>query len=151
MNKTESHKKHMMLAYKMALKSYHEGGLPIGSVLVINGEVVGQGHNQRVQKGSSILHGEMDCLENSGRLAATDYQNAILYTTLSPCSMCSGAILLYKIPMVVISERENFYGAEALLTQNGVKILCLEDKKCTALMTNFMDEKPELWSEDIGI
>ncbi|HEX6947935.1 MAG TPA: nucleoside deaminase [Acidimicrobiia bacterium] len=127
-----------------------EGGIPIGSSLVIDGEVVGRGHNRRVQQGSAILHGEMDALENAGRLPASAYRRATIYTTLSPCHMCTGAILLYGIPHVVIGENRTFMGAEELLRQNGVTVEVLDDPECIALMESFIAANPDLWNEDIG-
>jgi len=126
------------------------GGIPIGSVLVIDGEIVGRGHNQRVQKKSTVLHAEMDCLENAGRQPASVYRRSVLYTTLSPCHMCSGAVLLYGIPRVVIGENRTFLGAESLLEAEGVDVLVLDDPECAALMERFMAANPELWNEDIG-
>jgi cytosine deaminase len=127
-----------------------EGGIPIGSVLVIDGKIVGRGHNRRVQQGSAILHAEMDCLENAGRLKANDYQNATLYSTLSPCDMCSGAALLYKIPRIVIGENRTFQGPEDYVRSRGVELTILDDPQCITLMTNFIKENPSLWNEDIG-
>ena len=127
-----------------------EGGIPIGSVLVVGGKVVGRGHNRRVQRGSAVLHGEMDCLENAGRLEARDYRSSVLYTTLSPCDMCSGAILLYKIPRVVIGENTTFLGAEDLLRARGVQLEVVNDAECIRLMRDFIRDRPELWNEDIG-
>ncbi|MCZ6675200.1 MAG: nucleoside deaminase [Verrucomicrobia bacterium] len=127
-----------------------EGGIPIGSVLVYNNEIIGRGHNRRVQKGSSILHGEMDALENAGRQPAQVYGECTLYTTLSPCSMCSGAILLYGIPKVIIGENSTFLGEEELLRSRGVDISVLEDARCVELMTTFIQNNPTLWFEDIG-
>ena len=127
-----------------------EGGIPIGSVLVIDGKIVGRGHNRRVQQGSAILHAEMDCLENAGRLKANDYQNATLYSTLSPCDMCSGAALLYKIPRIVIGENRTFQGPEDYVRSRGVELTILDDPHCIALMTNFIKQNPSLWNEDIG-
>jgi cytosine/creatinine deaminase len=127
-----------------------EGGVPIGSVLVIGGRVVGRGHNRRVQKGSAILHAEMDALENAGRLTADDYRRATMYTTLSPCDMCSGAILLYGIPRVVIGENRTFTGAEDHLRSRGVGVEVADDAECVALMEAFIAEHPDLWNEDIG-
>lgn len=138
-------------AVEEALKGREEGGIPIGSVLEIDGEIVGRGHNRRVQRGSAILHGEMDALENAGRLAAIDYRRSTIYTTLSPCIMCSGAILLYEIPSVVIGENRTFTGAEGLLRSNGVEIEVIDDQRCVDLMTTFISESPELWNEDIGV
>lgn len=128
-----------------------EGGIPIGSVLVIDNKIVGRGHNRRVQKGSAILHAEMDCLENAGRLKAKDYQRAILYSTLSPCDMCSGTALLYKIPRIIIGENKTFQGPESYVQSRGVKIEILQDKRCIELMEKFIKERPELWNEDIGV
>ena len=127
-----------------------EGGIPIGSVLVVDGEIVGRGHNRRVQKGSPILHGEMDALENAGRLIATEYRRSVIYTTLSPCPMCTGAILLYGIPRVVIGENRTFLGAEDLLRANGVEVVVVDDQRCIDMMGEFIQARPELWNEDIG-
>ncbi len=140
----------MEAAIKEARKGLAEGGIPIGSVLVINGKIVGRGHNRRVQKGSAILHAEVDCLENAGRLKAGDYQQAILYSTLSPCDMCSGAILLYKIPKVVIGEHQTFRGPEDYLRSRGVELVILNNGECIRLMNNFIASSPALWNEDIG-
>ena len=126
------------------------GGIPIGSVLVIDGHIVGRGHNQRIQKGSSVLHAEMDCLENSGRLKASDYRRATLYSTLSPCDMCSGAILLYGIPKVVIGENQTFSGPEEYLRSRGVELVIHHDTECRQIMESFIQKHPELWNEDIG-
>ncbi|MBM4303838.1 MAG: nucleoside deaminase [Deltaproteobacteria bacterium] len=128
-----------------------EGGIPIGSVLVIDNKIVGRGHNRRVQKGSAILHAEMDCLENAGRLKARDYQRAILYSTLSPCDMCTGTALLYKIPRIVIGENKTFRGPEDYTQSRGVKLEVLQDERCIELMKKFIKERPELWNEDIGV
>lgn len=128
-----------------------EGGIPIGAVLVIGGRIVGRGHNRRVQRGSSILHAEMDCLENAGRLHARDYQHATLYSTLSPCDMCSGAALLYKIPRIVIGEDRTFQGPETYLRQRGVELVVVNDEACIRLMRDFIASRPELWNEDIGV
>ena len=127
-----------------------EGGVPIGSVLVIDGRIVARGHNRRVQKGSAILHAEMDCIENAGRLKASDYARAILYSTLSPCDMCSGAALLYKIPRIVIGENRTFRGPEQYLRSRGVKLEIVDDSTCVELMRTFIAENPTLWFEDIG-
>ncbi|KAA0696698.1 nucleoside deaminase [Halopseudomonas laoshanensis] len=127
-----------------------EGGIPIGSVLVHNGKIIGHGHNRRVQHGSAILHGEMDALENAGRLPASVYSESVLYTTLSPCAMCSGAILLYGIPKVVIGENQTFMGEEQLLRERGVVVEVKQDAECIALMREFIQASPELWNEDIG-
>ncbi len=126
------------------------GGIPIGSVLVIDGKIVGRGHNQRVQKGSSVLHAEMDCFENAGRLKASDYRRATLYSTLSPCDMCSGAILLYGIPKVIVGENHTFTGPEAYLRARGVEVVVDDNAECRQLMTDFIAKNPELWNEDIG-
>ena len=128
-----------------------EGGIPIGSVLVRNGQIIGRGHNRRVQQGSAILHGEMDALENAGRLPASVYKESVLYTTLSPCAMCTGAILLYGIPKVVIGENQTFMGEEDLLRARGVVIEVVQDPTCIALMREFIAAKPELWNEDIEV
>ena len=133
---------------KQGLKA---GGIPIGSVLVIDDEIIGQGHNQRIQKGSSILHAEMDCLEHAGRLNAADYKKATLYSTLSPCDMCSGAILLYGIPNVIIGENHNFRGPEDYIRSRGVDVTVLNNNECRQLMETFIKNKPELWHEDIGV
>lgn len=127
-----------------------EGGIPIGSVLVHRGRILGRGHNRRVQKGSATLHGEMDALENAGRLPAGVYRESVLYTTLSPCSMCTGAILLYGIPRVIVGENQTFLGEEALLRSRGVAVEVVQDPTCIALMTRFIEQRPELWNEDIG-
>ncbi|PWH84738.1 nucleoside deaminase [Brumimicrobium oceani] len=140
-----------LAAVKEAEIGISEGGIPIGSVLVHNGKILGRGHNKRVQKGSVILHGEMDALENAGRLPASVYKECVLYTTLSPCPMCSGTILLYGIPKVVIGEHKTFLGAEKHLQENGVEVVVLDDQRCKDLMDQFIAEKPELWNEDIGV
>ena len=140
----------MLAAIEQAEKSLAEGGIPIGSVLVINGEIVGCGHNQRVQKGSSVLHAEMDCLENAGRLTAKDYQQAVLYSTLSPCDMCSGTVLLYGIPKVVVGENRTFQGPEDYVRSRGVELVIQDNAQCVQLMQDFIAAKPELWNEDIG-
>ena len=128
-----------------------DGGIPIGSVLVIDNKIVGRGHNRRVQRGSAILHAEMDCLENAGRLTARDYQRSILYSTLSPCDMCSGAVLLYKIPRVVIGENRTFQGPEEYLRSRGVDLQIIQDPECIRLMQEFIAARPQLWNEDIGV
>jgi creatinine deaminase len=128
-----------------------EGGIPIGSVVVHNGKIIGRGHNRRVQTGSAVLHGEMDALENAGRLPARVYAGSVLYTTLSPCPMCSGAILLYKIPRVVVGENRTFRGDEELLRSRGVTVDVIQDRRCVELMERFIRERPELWNEDIGV
>ena len=128
-----------------------EGGIPIGSVLVHEGKVIGRGHNRRVQRGSAVLHGEMDALENAGRLPASVYSRSVIYTTLSPCAMCSGAILLYRIPRVVVGENATFMGEEELLRGRGVVVDVLQDARCIELMTRFIRDNPTLWNEDIGV
>jgi creatinine deaminase len=140
----------MQAALEEARQGLAEGGIPIGSVLVIDGVIVGRGHNRRVQKGSAVLHAEMDCLENAGRLMAGEYQRAVLYSTLSPCDMCSGAILLYKIPRVVIGEHETFQGPEDYLRSRGVELVILNNDECIRLMNDFIATNPVLWNEDIG-
>ena len=141
----------MKVAIEEAETGLNEGGIPIGSVIVHNSKIIGRGHNRRVQKNSVILHGEMDALENSGRQPAATYKECTLYTTLSPCSMCAGAILLYGIPHVVIGENKTFTGEEDLLRSRGVKVEVLQDESCIRLMENFIKNNPELWNEDIGI
>lgn len=140
----------MQAAYEQARQGLDEGGIPIGAVLVHNGKIIGRGHNRRIQEGSVIKHGEMDTLENAGRLPARVYRESILYTTLSPCPMCTGAILLYGISRVVIGENKNFMGAEKTLLENGVKVEVLQDKNCIDLMGRFIRNNPEIWNEDIG-
>jgi cytosine deaminase len=137
-------------AIEEAKKGLAEGGIPIGSVLVIDGQIVGRGHNRRVQQGSAILHAEMDALENAGRLKARDYQRAVLYSTLSPCDMCSGTALLYKIPKIVIGENQTFQGPEDYVRSRGVELIILNNAECIQLMRDFIAAKPELWNEDIG-
>ena len=141
----------LQAAIDEARQGLAEGGIPIGSVLVHNGKIIGRGHNRRVQQGSAILHGEMDALENAGRLPASVYRESVLYTTLSPCAMCTGAILLYGIPKVVIGENQTFMGEEDLLRARGVVIEVVQDPTCIALMREFIAAKPELWNEDIGV
>src|SRR5690554_4917337 len=138
-------------AIKEAVLGLAEGGIPIGSVLVHKGEIIGRGHNRRVQKDSVILHGEMDALENAGRQPASVYKNCVLYTTLSPCSMCSGTILLYGIPKVVIGENQTFLGDEKHLKEHGVEVVVLDNKRCKELMDKFIAKNPTLWNEDIGV
>src|SRR5499425_2948375 len=138
-------------AIEEALKGLAEGGIPIGSVLVHGGRIIGRGHNRRVQRGSAILHGEMDALENAGRQPASVYRESVLYTTLSPCAMCAGAILLYGIPRVVIGENRTFLGEEALLRSRGVIVEVRQDARCIQLMTAFIEAHPQLWDEDIGV
>jgi len=141
----------MQAAIDEARKGLEEGGIPIGSVLVHQGKIIGRGHNRRVQNGSCVLHGEMDALENAGRLPAKVYQESVIYTTLSPCSMCSGAILLYGIPKVVIGENITFMGEEEHLRSRGVEIQVVDDETCKAMMNAFIADRPELWNEDIGV
>ena len=141
----------MAAAIDEARKGAEAGGIPIGSVLVIDGRIVGRGHNQRVQKGSAVLHAEMDCLENAGRLPAADYRRSVLYSTLSPCDMCSGTVLLYGIPKVVIGENRTFRGPEDYVRSRGVELEILDDETCIAMMREFIAAKPELWNEDIGV
>jgi cytosine deaminase len=143
--------KFLQAAIDEARTGLEEGGIPIGSVLVIDGTIVGRGHNRRVQKGSAILHAEMDCIENAGRLKAVDYQQATLYSTLSPCDMCSGAALLYKIPRIVVGENKTFQGPEQHLRERGVELIIVNDDTCIRLMEEFIRDKPELWNEDIGV
>lgn len=133
-----------------AKKGLAQGGIPIGSVLVIDGRIVGRGHNQRVQKGSAVLHAEMDCLENAGRLKASEYRRSVLYSTLSPCDMCSGTVLLYGIPRVVIGENRTFRGPEDYVRSRGVELVVVDNLECRELMEAFIKEHPELWNEDIG-
>ena len=137
-------------AIKEAEKGLIEGGIPIGSVLVHKGQIIGKGYNKRIQQNSVVLHGEMDALENAGRQAAAVYKNSVLYTTLSPCPMCSGAILLYGIPKVIIGENKTFLGSEDLLRENGVEVVVLNNQQCIDLMQDFILENPDLWHEDIG-
>ena len=140
----------MQAAIEEAKQGLTEGGIPIGSVLVHDGKIIGRGHNQRVQKGSTTLHGEMDALENAGLQSATVYQESVIYTTLSPCPMCSGAILLYGIPKVVIGENRTFMGAEEHLKSRGVELQVVDSPECVKLMTDFIVARPDLWNEDIG-
>jgi len=146
-----NHQDFMRAAYEQAMLGLSAGGLPIGSIMVIDGEIVSRGHNQRMQRGSSILHAEMDCLEKAGRLTSRDYQRAVLYSTLSPCDMCSGAILLYKIPTVIVGENRNFQGPESYVRSRGVDVEILDDPDCIAMMEDFIRRHPTLWNEDIGV
>ena len=141
----------MAAALEEARKGLAEGGIPIGSVLVLDGRIAGRGYNRRVQKGSAILHAEMDCLENAGRLMAADYSRSVLYSTLSPCDMCSGTALLYKIPKVVIGENKTFQGPEGYLRSRGVQLEILNLDECIQMMEDFIAARPELWNEDIGV
>lgn len=140
----------LQAAIDEAKKGLAEGGIPIGSVLVIDGKIVGRGHNQRVQKGSAILHAEMDCLEKVGRLKSHDYKQATLYSTLSPCDMCSGTVLLYGISKVVVGENHTFQGPENYLKSRGVEVIVADNQECRQLMESFIKANPELWNEDIG-
>ena len=142
---------YLQAALAEARKGLAAGGIPIGSVLVLGGEIIGRGHNQRVQRGSVIHHAEMNCLENAGRRAAADYQRCVLYSTLSPCPMCSGAVLLYKIPRVVIGENITFQGPELYVRSQGVQVEVLNDPECIELMRSFIAARPKLWHEDIGV
>lgn len=141
----------LQAAIDEARQGLAEGGIPIGSVLVHNGQIIGRGHNRRVQQGSAILHGEMDALENAGRQPASVYKESVLYTTLSPCPMCTGAILLYGIPRVVVGENQTFMGDEALLRARGVTVDVIQDPTCIELMQSFIAVSPALWNEDIGV
>jgi cytosine deaminase len=140
----------LQAAIDEAKAGFAEGGIPIGSVLMIDGRIVGRGHNRRVQRGSAILHAEMDCLENAGRLKASDYRRSVLYSTLSPCDMCSGTALLYGIPRVVIGENRTFQGPEDYVRSRGVELEIVDDPQCIELMRQFIAARPELWNEDIG-
>ena len=151
MSTTDSPDPFLAAAIEEARAGLAEGGIPIGSVLVIDGEIVGRGHNRRVQQGSAVLHAEMDCLEQAGRLSAAEYQRAVLYSTLSPCDMCSGAALLYGIPRIVVGENRTFQGPEDYVRGRGVDLEILDDPACIELMTEFIEAKPELWNEDIGV
>lgn len=141
---------YLKIAIEEAKKGLSEGGIPIGSVIVYKDEILGKGHNRRVQNESVILHGEMDAFENAGRQPASVYKECVLYTTLSPCPMCTGTILLYGIPKVVIGENSTFLGSESLLKENGVEVVVLNNSECIEMMQNFISAKPELWNEDIG-
>jgi cytosine deaminase len=143
--------KYLEAAIEEAKTGMAAGGIPIGSVLVIDDQIVGRGHNQRVQKDSAVLHAEMDCLENAGRITATDYRRATLYSTLSPCDMCSGAALLYGIPRIVIGENHTFCGPEEYVKSRGVEVVVVDNQKCRQLMETFIKNNPELWNEDIGV
>jgi creatinine deaminase len=141
----------MLAAIEEAERGLAEGGIPIGSVIVHQGRIIGRGHNRRVQRGSAVLHGEMDALENAGRQPAAVYRQSVLYTTLSPCPMCSGAILLYGIPRVIVGENQTFLGEESLLRSRGVTVEVVQDERCIRVMRTFIEEHPELWNEDIGV
>jgi cytosine deaminase len=151
MPETPDRDKFLEAAIEEAKLGLREGGIPIGSVLVHQGRILGRGHNRRVQKGSSILHGEMDALENAGRQPASIYRESVLYTTLSPCPMCTGAILLYGIPRVIVGENHTFMGEEELLRSRGVSVEVLRDSRCIEMMENFIQKQPQLWNEDIGV
>ena len=140
----------MEAAIDEARVGLREGGIPIGSVLVYRGQIIGRGHNRRVQEGSAIRHGEMDALENAGRQPASVYRESVIYTTLSPCAMCSGAIILYGIPTVIVGENQTFLGEESLLRERGVTVRVLQEQRCVDLMARFIAKNPELWNEDIG-
>ncbi|MDD5610689.1 MAG: nucleoside deaminase [Candidatus Omnitrophica bacterium] len=142
---------YLKAAIEEAQAGVKEGGIPIGSVIVYNGKIIGRGHNRRVQKGSVVLHAEMDALENAGRQPASVYKQCTLYTTLSPCAMCSGAIILYQIPRIVIGENKTFKGEEELLRAKGIKLEVLQDEACITLMKDFIKNDPKLWNEDIGV
>ncbi len=141
----------MQAALAEARQGLAEGGIPIGSVIVHQGRIIGRGHNRRIQQGSPILHGEMDAFENAGRQPARVYRESVLYTTLSPCSMCSGAILLYGIPRIIVGENRTFMGEEELLRSRGVRVEVLQDESCITLMRDFIAARPDLWNEDIGV
>jgi len=150
MNLSPAEQRFLDAAIEEAIAGRDEGGIPIGSVVVIDGEIVGRGHNRRVQRGSAVLHAEMDAIENAGRLSATQYARATLYSTLSPCDMCSGTALLYKIPRVIVGENVTFQGPEEYVRKRGVDLLILRDERCITLMREFIAAHPELWNEDIG-
>ncbi|MGI9457427.1 MAG: nucleoside deaminase [Aeoliella sp.] len=147
---SESADRYLEAAIAEAQAGLAEGGIPIGSVLVVEGQIVGRGHNRRVQQGSAILHAEMDCLENAGRLSPKEYRRSVLYSTLSPCDMCSGAVLLYNIPRIVIGENQTFQGPEEFVRARGVELEVVNHADCIALMEQFIAEHPNLWNEDIG-
>ena len=146
----EKIKKYMDVAIEEARKGLASGGIPIGSVLVIDDKIVGRGHNQQMQKGSAVLHAEMDCLENAGRLTAEEYRKSVLFSTLSPCDMCSGAVLLYGIPTVIVGENKTFQGPELHVRDRGVDVTILNDPECIEMMEKFIKDNPTLWNEDIG-
>lgn len=148
---TKFHDEFLGAAIEEARRGLAEGGLPIGSVLVHRGAIIGRGHNRRVQKGSAVLHAEMDALENAGRRPASIYRDCVLYTTLSPCPMCSGAILLYRIPRVMVGENRTFMGEEDLLRSRGISVQVLQEEECIRLMQDFISRNPSLWKEDIGL
>lgn len=148
---TKFHDEFLAAAIEEARRGLAEGGVPIGSVLVHRGAIIGRGHNRRVQKGSAVLHAEMDALENAGRQPASIYRDCVLYTTLSPCPMCSGAILLYRIPRVMVGENRTFMGEEDLLRSRGISVQVLQEEECIRLMQDFISRNPSLWKEDIGL
>lgn len=148
---TKFHDEFLAAAIEEARRGLAEGGVPIGSVLVHRGAIIGRGHNRRVQKGSAVLHAEMDALENAGRRPASIYRDCVLYTTLSPCPMCSGAILLYRIPRVMVGENRTFMGEEDLLRSRGISVQVLQEEECIRLMQDFISRNPSLWKEDIGL
>lgn len=148
---TKLHDEFLAAAIEEARRGLAEGGVPIGSVLVHRGAIIGRGHNRRVQKGSAVLHAEMDALENAGRRPASIYRDCVLYTTLSPCPMCSGAILLYRIPRVMVGENRTFMGEEDLLRSRGISVQVLQEEECIRLMQDFISRNPSLWKEDIGL
>jgi len=150
MNLSPAEQRFLDAAIEEAIAGRDEGGIPIGSVIVIDSEIVGRGHNRRVQRGSAVLHAEMDAIENAGRLSAAQYARATLYSTLSPCDMCSGTALLYKIPRVIVGENVTFQGPEEYVRERGVDLLILRDERCITLMREFIAAHPELWNEDIG-
>jgi len=150
-NQNSAMQQFMQAAIDEARQGLAEGGIPIGSVLVHAGKIIGRGHNRRVQQGSTVLHGEMDALENAGRLSAAVYRDSQLFTTLSPCAMCSGAILLYGIPQVIVGENQTFLGEEELLRERGVKVEVLQSEQCIQMMQEFIAAHPDLWNEDIGV
>src|SRR3954453_4332020 len=151
MSQPDTRDEFLQAAIDEARQGLAEGGIPIGSVLVIDGRIVGRGHNRRVQKGSAILHAEMDALENAGRLTARDYRRAVLYSPLSPCDMCSGTALLYRIPRIVIGENRTFRGPEEYVRSRGVNLEIVDNSECVQLMADFIKARPELWNEDIGV
>jgi cytosine deaminase len=146
----EKYQEFMQEAIAEAKQGLAEGGIPIGSVLVVDNKIVGRGHNRRIQKDSAVLHAEMDCLENAGRLTAREYRKSTLYSTLSPCDMCSGAVLLYGIPEVIVGENRNFQGPEEYVRSRGVSVIVLDDDDCIRMMKEFIKNHPDLWNEDIG-
>jgi len=146
----EKIRKYMAIAIEEAKKGFAMGGIPIGSILVIDDKIVGRGHNQRIQKGSAILHAEMDCLENAGRLTAKEYRKSVLFSTLSPCDMCSGAVLLYRIPRIIVGENKTFQGPEQHIRDRGVDVTILNNPECIEMMEKFIKDNPTLWNEDIG-